>query len=510
MRDPITTEAMPLANGDIDLTVTGGGRMVYAVGDAGPWKDLPASGIVRISGSDGRAAEKLLVYPTSVAWKHPYPGLPIATIVRVAEQLETGHIEPPQLITLINADHHGLPVYSILVPEGAFFDPDTGIYVTGNAVLRPTPDMINTHLQSNRWWNYPGNYHFRGKAWQRSGLLQVLDGTGNETINTAVGIRINGQLTRGFPIHALRLLFETPLGVPVFDDGDGIGSTVLLLRSAGNDQMKAMLRDAVAHELCNDLPFDISQNRTCVVYVNGTYWGLHQLRQKVEEEELARRSGVKKKQIAMLEVRNNELLGKAKEAERFNNDLNSILALDPSDPDLVKKINGRLDLNGFLSYMASVMILDNKDWPDANVKFWRYTGKQAMDAPLDGRWYFILTDMDLGLGAYGEPEAPLLERIKGRTSPMPKLFNACMGSPELRQTFISKVNELINGRFSAKRTIEVLDRIASRMEPEMPRHIARWRRPKDMVTWHLEVDRIRTYLRARPERIRSQIPGLFQ
>ncbi|MBK7296868.1 MAG: CotH kinase family protein [Flavobacteriales bacterium] len=93
---------------------------------------------------------------------------------------------------------------------------------------------------------------------------------------------------------------------------------------------------------------------------------------------------------------------------------------------------------------------------------------------------------------------------------MPKLFNACMGSPELRQTFISKVNELINGRFSAKRTIEVLDRIASRMEPEMPRHIARWRRPKDMVTWHLEVDRIRTYLRARPERIRSQIPGLFQ
>ena len=497
-------------NDAVEVQLPANEALVYSIGATDDWKDVPASGRILIDGPDHKMTEHLVSIPTAVAWLHPTFGQPSAIVIRVAEKLGNGRIGTPHMATKLVTDHHGLPVISILVPEGALFDPDTGIYVSGNAVIHPSPDMVATHLEDNRWWKYPGNYHFRGKEWQRTGRMQMLNGDGSEVFETQIGLRINGQLTRGFPIHALRLMFETPLEVPVFNDGDGIGSTVLLLRSAGNDQMKAMLRDALAHELCKDQPFDISRMRTCVVYMNGAYWGVHQLRQKVEEEELARRIGVKKKQIAMLEVRNNELLGKSKEAERFKNELERILALDPKAPDYGEKINEVLDLNGFLSYMAAVTILDNKDWPDANIKFWRYSDKVKGKDKMDGRWYFIFADMDLGLGVYGEPDAPLFERLKGRTTQMPILFNACMRSPVLQEVFKAKVDSMLSGPLSAERATVVLDAVVARMEPEMPMHIARWRKPNDMGAWKFEVERVRAYLRSRPEQVHSQLPELFR
>ncbi|MBP6313731.1 MAG: CotH kinase family protein [Flavobacteriales bacterium] len=497
-------------DGEVEMQLPEQVPFLYTMGATKEWRDFPLDGRISIGRADKRHTEHLVSLPTSISWLHPDLGQPSAIVVRVAEKFDANRIGTPYMATKVIEDHQGLPVISLLVAEGAFFDPDTGIYVSGNAIIHPTPEMVTTHLEDGRWWKYPGNYHFRGKEWQRSGTVQLIDGNGAEVFQSPVGIRINGQMTRGFPIHALRLLFDAPINSALFEDGDGSGSTILLLRSAGNDQMKAMMRDALAHELCKGEPFEVSRSLACAVYVNGAYWGLHELRQRVEEEEVARRYGVSDKDLAMLEIRSNHVLGKKKQVALFESDLSDVLAMDPASNDFVATVSERFDVDGFLSYMASVMILDNKDWPDANIKFWRYTGKHTMKAPLDGRWYFILTDMDLSLGAYGEPEAPLLDRIKGRSSPMPKLFYACMGSPELRQTFISKVEELINGRFAANRTIETLDRFVSGMEPEMPRHIARWRRPLNMDTWHMEVDRIRTYLRARPEQIRLQIPGLFK
>lgn len=508
--DPVPVVVRSATAGSIEMEGVGGKELMIAIGPTGQWEEFPNSGTLTVTASDHRITERLVSYPTAVPWLHPDIGQPSALVVRVAEKLGKDRIGPPRLITSVPVDHGGLPVISILVPEEAFFDPDTGIYVVGNAVLHPTSDMVRTHLEDGRWWKYPGNFHFRGKEWQRSGMVQLIGSKGKEVFRSQVGFRINGQMTRGFPMHALRLIFDTPINAPLFEDGEGRGSTILLLRTAGNDQMKALLRDELAHELCKGEPFEISRSLPCAVYVNGAYWGLHQLRQRVEEEELARRYGVEEKEIAMLEIRSDMVLGKKKQVAMFKKDLGSVLAMDPTSATFGTDVSQRFDVNGFLSYMASVMILDNKDWPDANIKFWRHTGTPSKNSPLDGRWHFILTDMDLGLGAYGTPDAPLLDRLKGHSSPMVELFNACMASAILRALFIENVERLIADRFSDERTIPALDRLISTMEPEMPRHIARWRKPNNMNAWRSEVDQVRRYLRARPEQVRSQIPELFR
>lgn len=490
----------------IRIRSVGGGGLLISSAAYGPFQEVGADHKALPITTDQRRTERLVTIPTAIPWKHPYPGQPSAMVLRVAEVGPAGRQGPVEMFTGILVDHAGMPIISLLAPEDAFFDPDTGIYVVGNAVMHPTPEMMLTQQEDGRWWKYPGNYHFRGREWERHGLVQFIDGNGVDHYQAPVRLRANGQMTRGFPQHALRLLFDEPVPVEVI--GDDRGAVAYVLRAAGNDQMKAMMRDALAHALCDAQPFEVANARTCAVYVNGAYWGVHQLRPRMDEKELARRAEVRPKEIALVEVRSRMLVGKEGDVAELRETLEKIVSM-AKGPDFMEKVEQDIDLDAFLHYMACVLILDNQDWPHNNVKIWRYTGKDSGDELRDGRWRFILNDMDLGLGAYGSADLPLFDRIKGN-GPVPDLFRALMGSVEVRDRFDRIVDGLLSGPFSPAISVARLDAMMQEMAPEMPRHIARWRQPSSIARWKAEVDRIRTFLTERPryvgQRARGSLP----
>jgi hypothetical protein len=315
-------------------------------------------------------------------------------------------------------------------------------------------------------------------------------------------------MTRGFPQHALRLLFDEPLPVPVFGDGEGRGSHALILRSGGNDQVKAMMRDALLQELCAGLPFEVSRASTCVVYINGAYWGVHHLRQRLNERELARRYGVPEKRIALMELRMTQQLGDREHADDFAALVSLAEAWDGTDPHVLAALEERLDVEGFLTYMAAMMLLGNKDWPGDNVKYWRYTGPKGSGKPLDGRWYFVAGDLDLGFGANHPPTNELLEQVKRVRSPISRLFNALMRSPEQQERFLATVQELLDGHLSTDRILGHLDTLVARMAPEMERHTARWRKPVNAAAWHRHVEVMRRFAERRGNAVRAQLDGI--
>jgi hypothetical protein len=318
-------------------------------------------------------------------------------------------------------------------------------------------------------------------------------------------LRINGQMTRGFPQHAFRVLFQEPLARGVFADGDGAGSEALVLRAAGNDQVKAMLRDAFQHRLCAGQPFVTSKALTCVVYMNGAYQGVHHLRQRLDEHELARRHGVPAKRITILEDKNTLYRGDSAEARRFSRLMAGTERWDARDPAWLDTLQARLDVDGFLCYMASQMILGNMDWPRQNVKYWRYTGTPRAEAPLDGRWYFIMGDSDLGFGANAPADADLFAKVRQAHVPVSRLFLALMRHDGLRERFVRHGLELLEGPLSEQRCLAVLDSMSAAMRPEMPRHTARWRKPADAAAWEREVAAMRAYAAERPAHARLQL-----
>ncbi|MFN3874713.1 MAG: CotH kinase family protein [Flavobacteriales bacterium] len=453
-----------------------------------------------------RQAERALATATAIQWRRPVPGLPAAMVVRAAEA-EAGRAGGPCAMRTNHFARPGLAgSASPTSPEG-LLGPECGMAVPGHAILRASAQAQRAFAKDRRWWKYPGNYHERGKAWQREARIQLIAPDGEEVLQADAGLRINGQMTRGFPQHALRLIFREPIAVPVFADGDGNGARALVMRAAGNDQVKAMLRDAFQHRLCEGLPFGTRKALTCVAYINGAYQGVHHLRPRIDQHELARLHGLPAKRIAILEDHNRPYRGDSAEARAFAQLVRRTERWDGASEDWVDSLEARIDVDGFLAYMASQTILGNMDWPKQNVMYWRWTGRRGPGVR-DGRWRFIMGDSDLGFGAVAPPEADLFAAVKNSDAPVARLLRAMLRNPALKERFIEQGLAQLDGPLAATRCVAVLDSMAAAMEPEMERHCMRWRKPASVRSWRREVEALRSYALARMPAARAQLTAM--
>lgn len=489
----------------ITIRAERGDRLLVSTG--GDDRDAVRSGdvITMRAFPDDRNAARLITTPTAMQWRHPKGTFPTALVVRCSEFTGTSATGPTIMRTFLFEHHGELPVISIQAAEEDLFDPGQGIAVVGDGMLTANAAVLRSYAVDPRWWKYPGNYHGRGKEWERPARMQLIGPDGNEIVQCPVDLRINGQLTRGFPQHAFRLLFDKPLDAALFADGDGLGTRSMVLRAGGNDQVKAMLRDVFQHELCAGLPFETSKALTCVLYLNGAYWGVHHLRQRMDEDELARRYGISPKQITILEDNSQLYRGDPADVGRFNQLMARTEKWDTKDPAWIETLEAQLDVDGFLTYMASQIILGNMDWPIQNVKYWRYTGPPMERAPLDGRWYFIMGDSDLGFGANASAASDPLAKVRSAHVPVSRLFLAMMRSPVLKSRFIAAAEQLNAGPLASDTCLLELDHMVERMAPEMDRHTARWRKPLDKDAWLAEVEVMRRFARERGDHVTEWI-----
>lgn len=453
--------------------------------------------------ADRRAVERLMRIPTSVQWRPPVPGLPAAFTVRATACVE-GACGPVTGRTVLLREHV-LPVLALTAEPGAFFDPDTGIYGLGHGIFRTDEEVVQRFPRDHRWWKYPGNFQFRGRAWERSAQAELFDGRGTPIWSGPVKLRINGNNTRGFPQHALRMrLPET--SVAWCGEARGIGHRVLVLRAGGNDQADSFLRDVVQHRLCSALPFHTSGARAVVVYLNGAYWGLHHLRERIDAQELARRHGGDADAYTVLEDRLLLYDGDQAEVKRFERMITMAERWDPNGRSYADSLERRMDVDGFLSYMAAQIILGNLDWPDQNVKYWRWTGPaDTLGAPRDGRWRFIMGDSDMGLGYAGPVTTDVFLHVERHQGPVAQLYKAILRSPAIRQRSRTIVLDMLQGALSDRAMVAAIDAGAAELAPEMTQHVARWRRPSSVSEWTRKVEELRSFARLRGEVVRTQL-----
>lgn len=461
-------------------------------------------------GPDEALAQRRIRVSTSPQWRAPAPGDQAGGVaVRARYCTDDGRCGPVVQRTW-PIMRYGLPVLSLVLPDGAFLDPDTGIYVVGHAIFRDGETAVQRYPRDQKWWKYPGNYQFRGEAWERSAGLEVFEADGARVWAGTTEVRINGNNTRGFPQHALRLSFDAPMPVRLFGPGEGSGHRRLVLRAGGNDQDRAFLRDALQHRLCTGMPFMTSAYRPCVLLVNGTYWGLHDLRERMDDREVARRIGAARKDITILADRAILYDGDERQVARFTRLLARAEKWDAALPAFVDSLEHHLDLDGFLQYMAAQIILGNADWPDQNVKYWRYTGRpDTVPGPRDGRWRFIMGDSDQGFGHPAPVDADHFAHVLGKTTPVPRLFKACLRSEAVRERFRGIVLAQLDGPLASDRMEAMVDRLAAAIAPEMPRQVRRWRRPASVAAWEREVEALRRFARERGAHVRRQLNDHF-
>lgn len=388
-----------------------------------------------------------------------------------------------------------LPVFSLSTHPGNLFDPDTGMYLAG-----PNASPEYPYYGANFW-----------QDWERPVNVEFFETSGKLVINQEALVSINGgSVSRTRPMQSLRLNADPRFSrkdfhYSFFPDKRVRHFNMLVLRNSSGDFNKTHFRDGCLHELMiGVLDIDLLCYRPCVVFINGNYWGIHNLREKFSKHYLEENYTINEDNIDLLEEDSTVIHG---DYQAFNAMLDYITLHPMQDPVFYDSATRMLDIHSFCDYIIAETFLSNIDWPKNNIKYWRVRDTGS-------KWRYLLMDLDISLGNNGWAPADMdvLGRLLGPYGYQNKharLLKALLRNQGFREYFINRYADLVNTIFSTRSLKDEVLMAKARLEPEMPRHFERWF-TQTMAGWNQEISEVvMPYCEQRPGFALNQLADTF-
>ena len=422
-----------------------------------------------------------------------------------ARSYRDGYI-PSQIIThtfFVN-EPSALPVVSLVTAPANLFDEATGLYVMGLGA-NPLPP----HYGANFWLD-----------WERPVHLELFEPDKSLGFRLDAGLRIHGGWTRSYPQKSLRIYARRKYGsstieYPIFPDKPLREFKRILLRNSGNDWTHSLIRDALMHRLVEGWGIDRQAYQPAVLFLNGEYWGIHNLRERIDKFFLASNWDVDPEEIDLLEGGG---IVKKGDAQHYKAMLAFMQDQDMRIPDNYDYVRTQMDVDNFIDYQIAQIYFDNADWPGNNVTFWRPR------APA-GKWRWILSDLDGGFDSQGngaDRNSLLAAAVahSSRTSPpwATFLLSTLLENSDFQNRFINRFADRLNSSFHTDRVLARIDSIQHEIAPEIERHTAKWGKTTvsgeavvaNQAEWNVHIDSLRIFARKRPEFVRRHIADFFK
>lgn len=424
-------------------------------------------------------------------------------------------------------NHYILPIVSIAMNEAYLFDDQIGIYV---------PGVFYEDLQQP--WHisfYPANYTQRGQIWERPASFQLINQAGETLVSQNIGVRIHGGATRSYPQKSLRLYFTDHydatdgLDFPLFEEYSRSTTTFddhvfrsLILRNAGNDWYGSMFRDALAQNLLGHTQLDLQDFFPVIVFLNGEYWGIHNLRPRYDEAYFQSKYGVPMDELLVLvEYWGRTQIGRPGEREQYfdmlrlidnNYSENNFATADTlADQHAYNEITALMDIDNFIDYFVSQIYFANQDWPHNNIMFWKTVNHdKSSDSDsywYDGKWRWIVYDLDL---TFEDVERNSLAFATTENEWSTYLLRSLLENQTFREKFINAFADHLNSTFREEVVVDRINEFKSIYQPEIEEHIYRWGNAGgSLETWLENVDQIIKFAQMRPAIQREQMVSYF-
>lgn len=372
-------------------------------------------------------------------------------------------------------------IISVTTDPYNLYDYEYGIFVEGklrdeflkeNPGIKPDPDD-------------PANYNMRGREAEREIFLEIFEPNGIRVIQQKAGIRTYGGWSRAREQKSFRIFarkdydqINNKLRYEFFPNktsADGKGEKIdtfkqLVVRNCGNDNGFGFIRDELFQTLAGLAGYkDYEAVRPVAVFINGEYRGFYWLHEVYCDEYFEDHYG---KHDGAFEViqwgefyeEPDVLGGDEKALAEFEDLYFTYSALDLTDEENFRGLCELLDVTNYLEYFALNIYIGNEDWPHNNYRLYRYypaAGERLREAPFDGKWRYLLHDMDFSYGIYGKPPTTdFLGRLMNVNGASP-LFAQLMKREDCRQIFVRKTLDLANGALSPAILDSVLDKMHS-------------------------------------------------
>lgn len=430
----------------------------------------------------------------------------------------------------------------------------TGVLGAGNQVLANFP-----FDPSNAWKDREAAVH-----------VEFIEPGGAVAIRQHAGMKVHGGWgSRGYPQKSYALFARRKYGSGSFDHEvfPGLGVTSfesLVLRNSGNDNQSThqtaprppitqlgpttswgsyfvrgnftLMRDALLQSLLADTGLDTQAYRPAVLYVNGEYWGIHNLREKTSEHQVRSHHELPKGSIDLIEGYGTARAGTANAYVALRDYLNVNGVADASRYQFVTSTY--LDVDNFIDYHLAVIAFQNFDI--GNIKSWRPRTPK-------GRFRWVVYDQDYGFGLWPESVYPaamardyadysnmfrFATAGTGTSTSWPNgggrtlMLRRMLANAEFKERFIRRCADLLNSALREERVDAAIRDLSAVIRPEIPAHLERWgwpsllqrgfglphqREPNPFTAqlWETHVASMAAFGSARPGQLRAQCISHF-
>lgn len=296
----------------------------------------------------------------------------------------------------------------------------------------------------------------------------------------------------------------------------------LMFRASGDDNYPAIsggthagsahVRDEYVHTLALEggMELDVRTPQRAIVFLNGDYWGVYGLREKIADHDyIGEYYDQGKFDIQFNSTWGNfeQRYGGQAAADDWLDLQDFILTNDMGSEENYRYVDSLLNTTSLIDWILINTNTVAADWLQWNTGWWR-----GMDP--DGKhkkWGYIVWDLDATFDYYinytGVPNTDP-DAVPCDVEELFQWVDECQQNviflrlleqnAEFRELYYQRYADIMNTVFSCENMLTTLDRMIAVIEPEMPRQVERWGGPGDsMDEWETNVATLRGFIEER-------------
>ena len=349
-------------------------------------------------------------------------------------------------------------------------DPLSLSYIINENHTAPVVSLIASQADFNYVYN---NYT---ADIERTGAVEYFGEDGSFSLDC--GFKLHGETSRSAKKKSFKITFRSrydgELKYDLFNNGITEFSSILL-RSAQEDFYSSQMRDNLIHQMSiaafPELP--AQDYRYAVLYVNGQYWGLYNIREAHSPEHYANHYGYNADSVEMF--RENY-----PNSCQYMTDICTYVSYHSmSNAADYEYISSILNTDSVIGWTILQAYCGNIDCYPNNVRLY-YSSE-------DNVLRYALLDLDLGFFGRDGFSIPLSNEYR-----YTNLARALLSSPAYRNEFLSQMSAALTGPMSNDSVVSLIDKFEEEMHPEVYRDKTRWGGTLDQ--WEGMIDNLRTYV----------------